>query len=148
MNKSAGQKVIVPARTKHTHSLSVATNEHISVHCCVNAAGQALPPMIIFSKSLPGGAYHRNGPINASYACSDSGFMDQTLYNQWFQKTFLVHAVQQRPVLLIQDGASSHLSVELIRSAIANDVILLCLPPKTTHITQPLDVAVYRKMKI
>lgn len=36
----------------------------------------------------------------------------------------------------------------LVRSAIANEVILLCLPPKTTHITQPLHVAVYRKMKI
>lgn len=148
LNKSAGQKVIVPTRTKHPHSLSVATNEHISVHCCVSAAGQALPPMIIFSKSMPGGAYHRNGPVNASYACSDSGFMDQSLYQQWFEKTFLGHVVPQRPLLLIQDGASSHVSVELIRSAIANDVILLCLPPKTTHITQPLDVAVYRKMKI
>ncbi|KAL4227912.1 hypothetical protein ACF0H5_013351 [Mactra antiquata] len=56
----------------------------------------------------------------------------------------LLHNVQ----LLIQDGASSHVSVDLIRSAIANGVILLCLPPKTTHITQPIDVAVYRKMKI
>ncbi|XP_060560017.1 jerky protein homolog-like [Ruditapes philippinarum] len=130
LNKSAGQKVLVPTRTKHTHSLSVATNEHISVHCCVNAAGHAIPPMIIFSKSLPGGAYHSNGPINASYACSDSSLMDQTLYSQWFGKTFLSHAVQQRPLLMIQDGAPSHVSVELIRSAIENDVILLCLPPR------------------
>jgi hypothetical protein len=74
LNKSAGQKVIVPTRTKHTHSLSVATNEHISVHCCVNAAGHAIPPVIAFSKSLQGGAYLRNKPINTSYACSDSGF--------------------------------------------------------------------------
>jgi hypothetical protein len=94
------------------------------------------PPMIIISKSLPGGPYHRQGPVNASYACSDSGFMDQSLYHQWFVKTFLEHAVPARPLLLIQDGASSHISVDLIRSAIANDVILLCLPPKTTHFTQ------------
>lgn len=147
-NKSAGQKVIVPTRTRHPHSLSVATSEHISVHCCVNAAGQALPPMLIYSKSLPGGSYHKQGPINASYAYSDSGFMDQALYHQWFMKTFLPHAVPRRPLLLIQDGASSHVSVNLIKSAIENDIILLCLPPKTTHITQPLDVAVYRKMKI
>ncbi|KAH3835203.1 hypothetical protein DPMN_108551 [Dreissena polymorpha] len=67
--------------------------------------------MIIFTNSLPGGPYHRLGPVNASYACSDSGFMDQTLYLQWFEKTFLAHAVSQRPILLIQDGASSHISV-------------------------------------
>lgn len=143
LNKSAGQKVVVPTRFKHAHSVSVATNEHISVHCCASAAGSTIPPMIIFSKSLPGGAYHKQGPINASYACSESGFMEQTLYQQWFEQTFLPYAVPECPLLLIQDGASSHVSAPLIRSAIANDVILLCLPPKTTHITQPLDVAVY-----
>ncbi|WAR11772.1 hypothetical protein MAR_025952 [Mya arenaria] len=137
LNKSAGQKVIVPTRMKHAHSLSVATNEHISVHCCVNSAGNAHPPMIIFTNTLSGGAYHRQGPINATYACSDSGFMDQIMYFQWFKGTFLQYALPQRPVLLIQDGASSHVSVPLIRSAVANDVILLCLPSKTTHITQP-----------
>jgi hypothetical protein len=104
--------------------------------------------MVVFSKRLPG-AYYRNGPINTIYASFDSGFMDQTLYSQWFEKTFLIHAVPQRPLpTLIQDGVSSHVRVELIRSAIANYVILLCLPPKTSHITQPFDVAVYRKMKI
>ena len=50
--------------------------------------------------------------------------------------------------MLIQDGASSHIGVDLIRAAIENDVVLFCLPPKTTHITQPLDVAVNGKMKI
>ena len=148
LNKSAGQRVIVPARMRHSHSVSIATNEHVSVHCCVNAAGHAIPPMLIFSKNLPGGAYHRNGPINASYGSSESGFMDQKMYELWFEKTFLAHAVPERPLLLIQDGASAHLSINLIRSAIENNVILLCLPPKTTHITQPLDVAVYRKMKL
>ncbi|WAQ93895.1 hypothetical protein MAR_006366 [Mya arenaria] len=100
----------------------MATKEHISVHCCINAAGNALPPMIIFTNTLPG------GPINATYACSDSGFMDQYLYFQWFEIVFLQYAVPQRPLLLIQDGALSHVSVPLIRSAVANDVILLYLP--------------------
>lgn len=130
LNKSAGQKVVVPVRSKHAHSISVAANEHISVHCCVNAAGSTLPLMIIYSKSLPGGAYHRDGPINASYACSDNGFMNQTLYHQWFEKVFLKCSVSQRPVLLIQAGASSHIRTKLIESPIQNNVILICLPPK------------------
>ena len=148
LNKSAGQKVVVPCNQKHTHTVASATNEHITVHCCVSASGGTIPPMIIFTKTYPGGAYHKNGPVSATYAVSDTGFMDQELYFHWFEKTFLKFAPPQRPLLLIQDGASSHISCPLIKSAIANDVILLCLPPKTTHITQPLDVAVYRKMKI
>jgi hypothetical protein len=143
LNKSAGQRVVVPKDQKQAHGISSATNEHVTVHCCVNTAGGTIPPMVIFKKT-----YHKKGPVNATYAVSDTGFMDQELYFQWFQKTFLKYALPERPLLLIHDGASSHMSWPLIQSAIANDVIILCLPPKTTHITQPLDEAVYRKMKI
>ena len=146
LNKST-QKVVVPATTKHCHSLNMGTTDHISVHCCINAAGGVIPPMIIFSKGMPGGRFVSNGPINATYSCSLSGFMDRELYTEWFEKNFLKYAVAERPLLLIQDGASSHISIQLIDLAIANDIILLCLPPSTTHITQPLDVVVYRKMK-
>ena len=48
---------------------------------------------------------------------------------------------------LLQDGASAHLGIALIDAAIANDVILLCFPPKLTHILQPCDVGIYRAMK-
>ena len=40
------------------------------------------------------------------------------------------------------DAHASNLSIGLIDKAIENNVILLCLPPHTTHMLQPLDVAV------
>lgn len=86
LNKCAGQKVVVPVGQKHAHSVTAATNEHISVHCCVNASGNAIASLLIFSKSLPSGAYHRQGPINATCACSETGFMNQELYHEWFEK--------------------------------------------------------------
>ena len=49
--------------------------------------------------------------------------------------------------MLIQDGHGSHVSVELIELARANDVHLLCLPAHTTHILQPLDVGVFKSFK-
>jgi len=61
LNKSS-QKVVVPVRQTHAHSVEVATNEHISVHCCANASGGAIPPMIIFSGSMPGGPYKKERP--------------------------------------------------------------------------------------
>ena len=48
---------------------------------------------------------------------------------------------------MLQDGASAHLGVKLIDTAIQNDVILLYFPPKLTHILQPCDVGIYRTMK-
>lgn len=69
------------------------------------------------------------------------------MYTAWFEKNFLPHASSQRPLLLLQDGAAAHMSPELIDLAIANQVILLCFPPKLTHILQPCDVSLFRRMK-
>ena len=52
-----------------------------------------------------------------------------------------------RPVLLIEDGHSSHVSIKLIELARKNGVHLLCLPAHTTHILPPLDVGVFKSFK-
>ena len=147
MNKTS-KKVLVPRKSKHCHAIVNASTQHVSVLCCVAAAGSALPPQIVFSKSLPAGRNFQNdGPVNATYSYSDSGFVDRHMYTEWFMKVFLRFAPQERPLLLLQDGASAHLGIELIDAAIANYVILLCFPPKLTHILQPCDVGIYRSMK-
>lgn len=53
LNKST-QKVVIPKRMKAAHSRQVASTEHISIHCCVSASGNAMPPFIIFKESFPG----------------------------------------------------------------------------------------------
>ena len=147
LNKSA-QRVVVPRNSKHCHTRTQGTSEHISVLCCVNAAGGTVPPMVVFSKGLPTlRGFHEQGPVNASYAASDSGFVNKDIYTQWFEKTFLKHASPARPLLLIQDGATAHISLELIEMAVANQVILLCLPAKLTHLLQPCDVVIYKRMR-
>ena len=44
--------------------------------CGVSATGIPLLPMIIFLKTFPGGAYMFDGPDNAVYAKSNSGWLD------------------------------------------------------------------------
>ena len=73
--------------------------------------------------------------------------MNTELYLQWF-KYFLDNIPPARPVLLIQDGHASHISIEVIELAKANDIYLLCLPAHTTHILNPLDVGVFKSFKI
>ena len=50
-------------------------------------------------------------------------------------------------VLLIFDGASSHLHLGIVEVATANDIILLCLPSNTTHELQPLDKSIFRSFE-
>jgi hypothetical protein len=45
--------------------------------------------------------------------------------------------------LLILDGHASHCTLNLILYARRHDIIILCLPPHTTHRLQPCDVGVF-----
>ena len=80
------------------------------------------------------------------FQCSSNGWITQDLFTKWFH-FFLQNIPLARPVLVIEDGHSSHISIEVIEEARKNDVHLLCLPAHTTHILQPLDVAVFKSLK-
>ena len=147
LNKSS-RKVLVPRNSKHCHTIATASSQHMSILCCASAAGQVIPPLIVFSKGMPSGrSFQNEGPVNASYSHSDSGFVDRNMYVEWFTKVFVKHIPSERPAILLQDGATIHISPELIDAAIENNVILLCFPPKLTHILQPCDVVMFRKMR-
>ena len=49
------------------------TSEHITMLCAASAAGLPLSPTIIYSKS---GQYRFDGPDDALYAKSESGWID------------------------------------------------------------------------
>ena len=92
----------------------------------------------------------QGGPDGSHYTVSDSGWMEAAYFLQWFKKMF-VPAVKnlttKAPVVLIFDGHHSHISIELIELAQRNRIHLLCLPPHSTHLLQPLDIAVFGPMK-
>ncbi|CAL9683897.1 unnamed protein product [Knipowitschia caucasica] len=136
---SQRRKVVVPRGTKHTYRQAPGTREHITVLACLNAAGEDIPPFIIYKGGYPGGPYNKEGVPNALYGKSPAGYMDNDLFVKWFNQHFLKHATQERPLLLVMDGHASHLGPELIQAAQGAGVILLCLPPHTSHILQPLD---------
>lgn len=149
LNKNS-QKVIVPRRFRASHSRQVASSEHITIHCCISAAGNSIPPFIIFKTAFPGGNYTIGGPDGTIYGKQKSGFMDGELFVQWLTKLFIPHArpTEERSILLLVDGHSSHCTPEVVKIARENNVILLALPPHTTHLCQPLDVAVYKALKV
>ncbi len=52
-----------------------------------------------------------------------------------------------RPLLLLLDGHSSHYTLDLIRAAAKEQVIIFCLPPHTTADSQPLDTSCFGPLK-
>lgn len=69
--------------------------------------------------------------------------MTDQIGEKWFSEVFLKECGEVRPQLLILDGHSSHESLAILQMASENDIHILCLPPHTTHILQPLDRTVF-----
>ena len=141
------EKVIALKGSKSVYSQATGTREHITLLCCASAAGLPHPPMIIYANSFPGGQYRFQGPDDALYAKSDSGWVDSELFQTWLTKLFIKHAVSQRPLLLLVDGHKSHVTLDVIDICRENNIVLFCLPPHTTHALQPLDVSVFKALK-
>ena len=80
----------------------------ITVLACVNAIGNSLLPMVIFDRqTFP--IELATGEIPGTiYGFSHSGWIDQDLFDKWFDKHFLRYAPTARPLLLLMDGHSSH----------------------------------------
>ena len=81
------------------------------------------------------------------YGLSNNEWINSELFQAWLSEHFLQHAVSARPLLLLLDGHSTHYQPQLLRLAKENDVIMLCLPPHTTHEAQPLDCGVFGPLK-
>ena len=81
---------------------------------------------------------------------SDSGWMTKELFLVWI-KHFHAHVKwsPDKPGLLILDGHYSHTrNLEAIDFARENGIILLSLPPHTTHRLQPLDRTFYQSLMV
>ena len=89
-----------------------------------------------------------SGLPGLTYGFTDSGWITTELFESWLTSHFLKHAVCERPLLLLLDGHSTHYQPEVVRYARSNKVLLLCLPPHTTHEAQPLDCTVFSLLKV
>ena len=116
---------------------------------CVNAAGDAVPPMVVFGGRKRLKAELLKGtPIGTIGGVSDNGWITTELFCKWFDH-FVEHVrpSDDKRVLLVMDNHSSHVSMKLVCEARRCGVDIVTLPPHSSHILQPLDIAVYGPFK-
>ena len=66
-------KVVVTKGAKKAYAMEKGSKDHITVNCCINAAGMALPPMIIYNQCFPSAPYLSAGIPGTLYSKSLSG---------------------------------------------------------------------------
>lgn len=120
----------------------------VTVICAVSAAGSYVPPMLIFKRKRMVDILLRGSPPGSVGACSENGWITNELFVKWLDH-FIKHVKPSlnNRVLLILDGHSSHKSLSAIELARSNGIVMICLPPHTTHKMQPLDRTIYGPLK-
>jgi hypothetical protein len=71
--------------------------------------------------------------------------MTSAIFLSWLKHFATV--VKDRPLLLLCDGHRSHVTIEVIQFARNNAITIVKFPSHTTHLLQPLDVAVFKPLK-
>lgn len=142
---------IVGARGKpSSRTTSGPGRENTTILSAVSASGLKAPPLIVFKGKNIWDSWITNeesGFAGTAYAASPKGWMDSDIFHNYFLKTLLPALGDVRPVLLIYDGHSTHVNVKLIELARENQITILKLPPHSSHLLQPLDLAVFKSLK-
>ncbi|KAB0790434.1 hypothetical protein PPYR_15196, partial [Photinus pyralis] len=60
-------------------------NQTTTVVCCMSAAEDFVPPMFIFKREPMNNALEKNGPTDAIYRSSKSGWITEELFVEWLK---------------------------------------------------------------
>ena len=141
------QHVVTSKKMKKVRSRTSGNKSQTTVLACANAAGQVIPPMVIFDlKNLQHQLTEAEVP-GTLYGLSEKGWIDGELFNGWLSKHFLKYATAERPLLLLLDGHSSHYMPSTLRFAREHGIVMFAFPPHTTADSQPLDVCCFGPLK-
>ncbi|XP_039313972.1 uncharacterized protein LOC105206643 [Solenopsis invicta] len=136
-------KVISMKGKKQVYALtSLERGKLITIVTCKNASGHYIPPLIIFPRKNRSPEL-MNGTLPGSIeGYHPSGWIQTDLFTMWL-KHFIQHTkpTEDDPIVLVLDGHYTHTrNIEVINIARENHILIVCLPPHSTHKMQPLDV--------
>lgn len=104
--------------------------------------------MFIFPRKRLSPLLEKDGPAEALYKCSLNGWIDEKIFCDWLTH-FRNHATptKDEPVLLIVDNHSSHITLKSYEFCKENHIVMVSIPPHSSHKIQPLDVVFYGPLK-
>ncbi|CAK1586979.1 unnamed protein product [Parnassius mnemosyne] len=144
-------RVLVRRGDKTVYTTSGNEKENLTVLLTANAAGQIAPPMIVFAYERVPKPISDSVPDTWGIGRSESGWMCSETFYEYFTNIFhpwLIEKNIELPVLFFLDGHGSHLTTHLSDFCAKNGIELIALYPNSTHILQPMDVAVFRPLKV
>lgn len=136
-----GGRMVMEMGRKNVWAITLGEkgNTH-TILACISASGFVPPPFIIYPRKRITEKLKEGAIAETVFHHSDSGWVNTELFLKWLK--FFIPPF--RPVLLILNGHSSHVSTNTIEYTRENGIHMLCIPAHTTHILQLLDVGVFK----
>jgi len=132
------------------------SHEFATVICCICADGSYLDPVIIMkAKNELQDSWFKNldnVPSNILFGVSPNGWTDNSKAMSWLERHFGPGSITEIKAagewrMLFFDGHVSHVNKEFLQTCIDYKVLPVCLPPHTTHFSQPLNVSIFSPLK-
>ncbi|XP_072400688.1 uncharacterized protein [Diabrotica undecimpunctata] len=143
-------KIVGQRGAPSTRTISGPGKQNTTVLMCCSASGKKAPPLIVFKGKHVWDQWTASRGtefLDTTYAATPKGWMETTVFRNYFENSFLKFIGSERPVLVIYDGHASHLGADVINIAVENHITILKLPPHTSHVLQPLDLCVFKSLK-
>jgi hypothetical protein len=143
----ATRKRIINVGIRQQFQAKPGRQEWVTAVECICADGTSLPPLIIFkAENLSRQWIPADIHDNWRFSCNSKGWTSNFHRSEWLRRCF-EPATREKAAgqyrLLICDGHDSHISTEWIAHCMDNNIVLMLLPPHSSHLTQPLDVGVF-----
>lgn len=141
-------QVLVKRGCKHADRITDTSKTAVSVMMAGNASGELLPPYVCYKSEHLWQSWTLNGPKGCRYNRTRSGWFDLCVFEDWFESLFIPSvAKKQGRKVVICDNLSSHMSLHVIQLCKRHNISFVLLPPNSTHLLQPLDVAYFKPLK-
>jgi hypothetical protein len=144
-------RIIIDSTCRTKYQVHPGRQEWISIIECICADGTILPPLVIFKgQNVLHGWIPEEVRSNWYFSANTKGWTSNIHGLEWLKRVFdpaTCVKSEGRPRLLICDGHDSHISGSFIAHCVQNNITLLVLPAHTSHVLQPLDIAVFGPLK-
>ncbi|KAJ8932915.1 hypothetical protein NQ318_002865 [Aromia moschata] len=102
------------------------------------------PPVVVYKAANLYAGWTQGGPPGTVYSHTLSGWFDMDQFEKWFFEILLPKIKEiDNPdkKIVVGDNLASHFSPTVIEACEENNIYMTALPPNSTHLMQPLDVA-------
>ena len=150
LGHSSTTKTITRTRNKKMTSGKILNRESATVGDCISADGWKLPALIILQgETVQERWLQARIPNNYILAVTESAYVNDEIFWEWIHHFDHYTKKRQKGVyrLLLFDGHTSHLTIEVLQFYNEQKILLFLLLPYLTHLIQLLDVACFQPFK-